>query len=331
MAFRQWFRPPRHVLTIFLSVAVVSAGALGWLAWLLVEQDRALEVQRRQERLEQAADRATAVMQGALADLELQLNSNSTRTPESPPGVVIVMAGPPGIVVRPDGGLLYYPEPGQASESPPAPFVEAEHAEFARRDLVVAGSLYAALASGADTSVRARALAGLARVCRKGQRPDAALAAYDELAEISGVRVAGLPPGLIARTGRARVFEETGRTSELRDEAAQLDQALRRGRWRLTKSQYQFYSAEALRWLGQPESEMDTADPEAVALADAVQWLWSSCNQISWRGCRTSFEARCQRCVRLRKCWSPIALCLKTSGDNPTVCLLVRPTACAGW
>ena len=49
MAFRQWFRPPRHVLTIFLSVAVVSAGALGWLAWLLVEQDRALEVQRRQE------------------------------------------------------------------------------------------------------------------------------------------------------------------------------------------------------------------------------------------------------------------------------------------
>ncbi len=274
MALRQWFRPPRHVLTIFLSVAVVSAGALGWLAWLLVEQDRALEVQRRQERLEQAADRATAVMQGALADLELQLNSNSARTSESPPGVVIVITDPTGIVVRPDGGLLYYPEPGQAPESPTAPFVQAERAEFARRDLVVAGSLYAALASGADTPVRARALAGLARVHRKGQRPDAALAAYDELAEMSGVRVAGLPPGLIARTGRARVLEETGRTSELRDEAAQLDQALRRGRWRLTKSQYQFYSAEALRWLGQPEPERDTADPEAVALADAVQWLW---------------------------------------------------------
>ena len=56
MTFRDWFRPPRHVLTIFLSVAVVSAGALGWLSWLLVEQDRALEVQRRQARLEQAAD-----------------------------------------------------------------------------------------------------------------------------------------------------------------------------------------------------------------------------------------------------------------------------------
>ena len=46
MAFREWFRPPRHILTIFLSVAIVSAAALGWLSWLLVEQDRALDVQR---------------------------------------------------------------------------------------------------------------------------------------------------------------------------------------------------------------------------------------------------------------------------------------------
>ena len=275
MAFREWFRPPRHVLSIFLSVAVVSAGSLGWLTWLLVQQDRALDVQRRQARLEQAADRATAVMQGALADLELQLTSYATRTSEPPLGVVIVITGSTGVVevVRPDSGLLYYPEPEQVPESPTA-FVDAEHAEFVRRNLVAAGNLYTALASGTDTAVRAGALAGLARVRRKGQHPDAALAAYDALAEVSGVRVAGLPPGLVARTGRARVLEDTGRTSELRDEAAQLDQELRRGRWQLTKSQYQFYSAEALRWLGRPEPEMDTADLEAVALADAVQWLW---------------------------------------------------------
>ncbi|MCH7749662.1 MAG: HAMP domain-containing histidine kinase [Acidobacteria bacterium] len=276
MTFRDWFRPPRHVLTIFLSVAVVSAGALGWLSWLLVAQDRALDVQRRQARLEQAADRATAIMQGALADLELQLTASSAHTSEPPPGVVIVIGGPTGVidVVHPDGGLLYYPEPGQAPEAPTAPFIEAEQAEFARRDLVAAGNLYTALASGTDTAVRAGALAGLARIRRKGQYPDAALAAYDELAELSGVRVAGLPPGLVARTGRARVLEDTGRASELRDEAARLDEELRSGRWQLTKSQHQFYSAEARRWLGQPELEMDTADREAEALADAVQWLW---------------------------------------------------------
>ena len=55
MAFREWFRPPHHVLTIFLSVAVVSAGSLGWLTWLLVQQDRALDVQRRQARLERVS------------------------------------------------------------------------------------------------------------------------------------------------------------------------------------------------------------------------------------------------------------------------------------
>ena len=276
MAFREWFRPPRHVLTIFLGVAVVSAGALGWLSWLLVAQDRALDVQRRQARLEQAADRATAVMQGALADLELQLTSSSARTSALPPGVMIVIGGPTGVidVVRPDGALLHYPEPKQVPEPPTAPFVEAEQAEFARRDLVVAGSLYAALASSADPAVRAGALAGLARVRRKEQHPDAALAAYNELEELSGVHVAGLPAGLVALTGRARVLEDTGRTSDLRDEAAQLDRELSGGRWQLTKSQYQFYSAEALRWLGQQEPEMDAADREAVALADAVQWLW---------------------------------------------------------
>ena len=278
MAFREWFRPPRHVLTIFVSVAVVSAGALGWLSWLLVAQDRALEVQRRQARLEQAADRATAVMQGALADLELQVTSSSARTSEPPRGVLIVIGGPTGVidVVRPDGGLLYYPALGQVPESPTAPFVEAEQAEFARRDLVATGNLYTALASGADTAVRAGALGGLARVRRKGQHPDAALAAYDDLAELSGVRVAGLPAGLVARTGRARVLEDTGRTSELRDEAARLDEKPRSGRWQLTKFQYQFYSAEARRWLGQPDPELDTAGKnlEAVAIADAVQWLW---------------------------------------------------------
>ena len=172
--------------------------------------------------MEQAADRATAVMQGALADLELQLTSSSLSTSAPPAGVVIVIGGPTAVidVVRPDGGLLVYPKIEQVPELPATLFAAAEQAEFARRDLVAAGNLYAALASGADTAdtVVTGALAGLARVRRKGQQPDAALAAYAALAELSGARVAGLPVELVALTGRARVLEDTGfKTPTLRE------------------------------------------------------------------------------------------------------------------
>ena len=79
------------------------------------------------------------------------------------------------------------------------------------------------------------------------------------------------------------MLEDTGRLAELKDEAAQLSSELRSGHWRLTKAQYQFYSAEARRWLGHTAPEMDTPDltSEAVALADAVQWLWG---ERPWEG-----------------------------------------------
>lgn len=310
MTFREWFRPPRHVLTIFLCVATVSAAALGWLSWLLLEQDGALDVQRRQERMEQAADHAMTVMQGALTNFKLRLTSFSTRT-LPPPGVVIINSSSTGVIeaIRPNGGLLYYPEPKHALDLPGAEFIEAAQAEFGRRNLEEAVNLYTALATNTDPAVRTAALAGLGRVLRKSQQPDVALAAYDELAGLTGVKVAGLPPGLIAREGRARVFENVGRTSELLDEAAQFDEDLRSGRWQLTKSQYQFYLAETLRWLGQPDSEMDTAHREAVALANAVQWLWE---ERPWEG-----ELSAQRLVQIGDV--PVLTIWNTSAEGLSV------------
>src|SRR5438105_190975 len=102
MEFRNWFRPPRHVLAIFVAVAVVSAGALAWLMWLLLEQDKAVEMQRRQERLEQAADRAAAAMQGVLSDIEGQLETRLDRPSNLPASILIFSIGREGIVVRPE-------------------------------------------------------------------------------------------------------------------------------------------------------------------------------------------------------------------------------------
>src|SRR6185369_11724124 len=124
-AMRRWFQP-RPILAVFIIVALVSAAALGWLMWLLLEQDKTVEIQRRQERLQQAADRATAVMQAALADLE------PTEMP--PDGVASVRIDRDGIHVRPQG-LLYYPFiPGHPQTSTNQ-FADGEQAEFVRHDL----------------------------------------------------------------------------------------------------------------------------------------------------------------------------------------------------
>jgi len=299
MRLRNWFRPPRHVLAIFLAVAVVSAGALGWLAWLLLEQDRALELQRRQERLERVADRAVAVMQSALADLELRLGSAQVTLP--PPGILMVSLGSGNVVARPEGSLLYYPEPARLREAPLAGFAETEQIEFGRKDLAAAAARYARWAADPDPGVRAAALTRLARVRRKLQDPEGALRAYDQLSRISGVSVAGIPAGLVAREGRASTFEENGRTSDLRGEAAALDDDLSRGRWQIVKSEYEFHRSQVRAWFERTgfekagvektgSSKPSADDPDAVARAEAVAWLWEN---------RSSAEPAARRLIQV--------------------------------
>ena len=70
MKFREWFSPPRRLLALFLTVILVPAAALVWLGWRVLEQDRTVEAQRLQERLEAAADRATDALIRRLKELE---------------------------------------------------------------------------------------------------------------------------------------------------------------------------------------------------------------------------------------------------------------------
>jgi hypothetical protein len=134
MQIRDWFRPQRYVLALFLAVALVSGTTLAALAWMFVRQDQVLELQRRQERIEQAADRSAAVMTRSLADLELLLAAQPGPDPKLPPDVVILSAGPAGITVSSDGGLLYYPAVPGGSEEPRQAFEEGERLEFAKQD-----------------------------------------------------------------------------------------------------------------------------------------------------------------------------------------------------
>jgi plasmid maintenance system antidote protein VapI len=59
-----WFRPPRYVLTLSLAVTLAATLTLSWLVWKMLQQESALEAQRRQDRLESAADRAVSLSAG---------------------------------------------------------------------------------------------------------------------------------------------------------------------------------------------------------------------------------------------------------------------------
>jgi signal transduction histidine kinase len=187
---------------------------------------------------------------------------------------------------------------------PSETFDRGERHEFADRDLDLAAGEYSRLVRSASPAVRAGALARLARVRRKQHDAGAALVAYEQLSQLGDADVEGLPATLVATVGRASVFEAEGRLSELRREADALRLDLSRGRWRLAKTEYEFYSIQAWNWLGMKP----TVDANAAARADAVGWLWQDLNSptpaardafallegptlVTWRANQTGLDA----------------------------------------
>jgi hypothetical protein len=66
MWFARWFQPPRRTLAVFLCLMLVLGGALGWLGWQWLAQDRPLGKQRLQQRLELATNRIVATFQARI-------------------------------------------------------------------------------------------------------------------------------------------------------------------------------------------------------------------------------------------------------------------------
>ena len=112
--------------------------------------------------------------------------------------------------------LLYYPPSATPPAAASAVFMSGERLEHVANDLTAAAREYARSTTSATPSLRAGALARLARVRRKQGDLDAALAIYAQLARLDAVDVDGLPAALVARVGRASIFERAGRTARRR-------------------------------------------------------------------------------------------------------------------
>jgi signal transduction histidine kinase len=275
MIGERWLRPPRRVLTSFLAVVVACVGALAWLGYRFLEQDRALESQRIQEQLEVAADRAAALLERQLAELQRILDG-APGAAKLPDGTILVVAHTQDLEVYGGQHLLFYPQFAQPPQVSSDTFRRAEVVEFQQNDPLTASTMYREAARTNDPSLRGAALVRLGRSLRKAGRIQEALAAYSELAALGSTPVSGLPAELLAREARCSALESTGQGDELRSEAAALLGDLEAGRWRLTRSAYEFRADEARRWIGEEAAPQQRSD--ALALSDVVenlvvQWL----------------------------------------------------------
>ena len=251
MWFAHWLEPPRRTLAVFLGLMLVFGGTLGWLGWRLVEQDRSLERQRVQERLEQSADSIAAGLQRNLSDIEKHLTFiPGPSAQELPTGVMILLATQGTIETHPAGRLLFYPAIPTGGREPGATFAEGENLEFRYNDPAAAAGIFRVLAKSPDPEVRAGALMRLGRSLRKTGRYQEALQVYSELGRLGSVRVLGLPSELVAREGRCSVLETIGKREELRQEASLMYTALYSGCWSLQRPAWEFRAEEARRWSG---------------------------------------------------------------------------------
>jgi signal transduction histidine kinase len=280
MRLREWFRPPRHLLVLFLAVTVVSATVLGWLSWRLLEQDRALENQRIQERLDHAADLVTGALHRRLTELEEQLPAFAISPPaDFPSGGLIVIFQPEHIQVHPGGRLLYYPFLPPPKEAPGSNFQTGEVLEFQKQDYAGASAIFVQQARLKDPAIRAGALLRLARNFRKNRQLKEALAVYAELAQMGSTSLGGVPAELLARHASCSVLEELKSFSELRLTASTLQADLVHGRWPLDRASYELYSKQLERWApSEPESE--TRRQDAVAFSAAVELLWEQSQEL---------------------------------------------------
>jgi signal transduction histidine kinase len=262
-----WLRSQYGLLAAFLGLTLGPALGLVWLGWRLLDQDRALEHQRIEERREHAAEEVVTALQGALQKSEIDLGQLRAPMPED--DALIVEFQPSGVRVLPKGSLLFHPQAPVLREVPSSVYREAETCEFQQQDYGKAVSALQTLTGSPDNSIRAGAYLRIARNQRKAGLYDQALRVYTELATYGQAAVTGFPAELVARRARCALFAQLSRRSDLVREAAELYALLRDGHWQLSQSAFDVFAEEAAAWSG---TDRD-AEVGAVALAEAVAWL----------------------------------------------------------
>lgn len=262
-------RSGRGLVLMFLVVTILPAVALVALGVRLLEQEHVVAEHRRRQNLDHAADRAVRLLEQELVSIRREFTGEKWDPRQLPADSASLIIRGQTVVASPAGRLPYLPTAAPLGEIPENAFAEAESIEFGRQDLHGALQLYASLAAGRDTGVRAGALLREARVLRRLGRGEAALAANRRLAEIGNIAFSGMPVDLLARRNRCAIFASLNRPMELAIEAGRIRDDLLAGRWTLDQASYAHVAGQLGGWLGTTVAPR----PEQAALAEAAVWL----------------------------------------------------------
>ena len=215
-------RPPLGLVAL-IAGQVVPLATLSWVGWRLLAQDRALEQQQVQQRVERGADLLVSALQRAISVSEQRLAAGAG----PPAGAVAVIFRLGQVDASPRDRLAYLPVVPPLREAPA--FADGEELEFRGATSRPQSIFFGGLAGSSDRAVRAGALLRLGRSLRQAGRADEALSVYQRLSDMDDVAVGGVPAGLVGHYARCRLLEER-QSPDLRTEGERLQRELRLGR-----------------------------------------------------------------------------------------------------
>ncbi|BCS30865.1 hypothetical protein TBR22_A00650 [Luteitalea sp. TBR-22] len=252
-------------MVVSLAIALLLAGTLLWLGWRLAVQDRQVAAQRMHEQRENAADLAVAALQRAVSQVEERLAILAAGQDSAAAERAAAIAGELGddsvvLLMRegtasayPAGRLVFSPV-APAPPEPTAAFIEADALEFQQQDLRRAQVILQGLTNSPDLSIRAAAVLRIARIQRKQERVDEALASYLALGRLGQARVGDRPAPLVALHARMSLLERAGRRAPAETEARSLRDALDAGTYRLDRGAYEYFIQESERLVRRPRN-----------------------------------------------------------------------------
>src|ERR1051326_6220574 len=123
--------PPRSLIVLIIGITVVPLATLLWLGWRLLEQDRIVEGQQVQERLERGADLVASALERAIAASEQRLRAGAVEWPE---GSVVVGFRESRVDVYPAGRVAYLPVAPSLREAPATAVARGGEMEFQGHD-----------------------------------------------------------------------------------------------------------------------------------------------------------------------------------------------------